>query len=94
MNCPTCGRHTGVYDSRQSGVHVRRRRQCPAGHRFTTYEAPVDEEFGDPARALGSLVRLIRKARAASLRGTWLDDREDELLERLLRGGATMPPAP
>ena len=39
MPCPTCGvRVTEVKDSRATGNAVRRRRWCPNGHRFTTYE--------------------------------------------------------
>jgi len=39
--CPECGRaKTKVIDSRVEGAarSKRRRRECPLGHRFTTYE--------------------------------------------------------
>ena len=39
MRCPDCRQGTYVIDSRPTpDGHVRRRRECPAGHRFTTWE--------------------------------------------------------
>lgn len=38
--CPMCGKRTQVVDSRwiPTQFKLRRRRECPIGHRFTTYE--------------------------------------------------------
>lgn len=36
--CPECGQKTGVYDTRPHGPILKRRRKCPQGHRFTTFE--------------------------------------------------------
>lgn len=47
FSCPTCGQKTGVTDSRATTEGLRRRRKCPAGHRFTTYE--VEAENRDTA---------------------------------------------
>ena len=86
MKCH-CGLPTQVIDSRAApGGHWRRRRECSAGHRTTTYEAPVNPEFGDPAVALNDLVRLIRRARLVAAEGNWLDDPREELLDRLING--------
>ena len=40
MNCPSCGKETGVIDSRETEENsIRRRRECfSCGSRFTTYE--------------------------------------------------------
>lgn len=41
ITCPECGAGTRVIDSRLAGFDrgtIRRRRQCTAGHRFTTHE--------------------------------------------------------
>lgn len=41
--CPTCGSgQTRVIDKRAGAGRVRRRRECVAGHRFTTYEVVED----------------------------------------------------
>lgn len=42
--CPVCGLGAGVSDSRLQGSHIRRRRQCAAKHRFTTYEIVVAKD--------------------------------------------------
>jgi transcriptional regulator NrdR family protein len=39
IQCPTCGARTSVVDTRDD----RRRRECPAGHRFSTREIVADE---------------------------------------------------
>lgn len=45
MNCPRCGGRTLVKDSRPStGNHVRRRRHCECGNRFTTMETIVVDQ--------------------------------------------------
>lgn len=44
MRCPACKRSgpTMVVDSRLTAKNqVRRRRRCPRGHKFTTYELPA-----------------------------------------------------
>lgn len=39
MACPQCGStELAVVDSRPHPLGIRRRRQCAAGHRFTTFE--------------------------------------------------------
>ena len=45
--CPACGApDTKVYDTRASKFNeLRRRRKCPNGHRFVTFES-VDHEIG------------------------------------------------
>lgn len=42
LECPRCGSTTsGVVDTRTGAGFVRRRRQCAAGHRYTTREVIV-----------------------------------------------------
>jgi hypothetical protein len=43
MNCPECNADSEVVDSRPGGNGQRRRRACPSGHRWTTYEISGDE---------------------------------------------------
>ena len=38
MLCPECDAEMRIRDSRAIGGYVRRRRACPEGHRFTSYE--------------------------------------------------------
>lgn len=39
MRCEVCGADTNVVDTRElNGWTLRRRRQCPRGHRMVTYE--------------------------------------------------------
>lgn len=40
FRCPTCNKPTIVVDSRwvPRGMRLRRRRECPDKHRFTTFE--------------------------------------------------------
>ena len=41
LPCPACGsRAHRVLDSRAIGAGKRRRRSCPCGHRFSTWELP------------------------------------------------------
>lgn len=73
MNCPECGADTQVIDSRISegksgnclGPHnmqsVRRRRRCPNGHRFSTYESPVDEGWAVQVDYLESRLDVVTK---------------------------------
>jgi len=43
--CPVCGGRAFVTDSRpRNGRFIRRRRRCPADHRFVTYEIVVAED--------------------------------------------------
>ncbi len=42
MKCAECGADTKVYDSRTLHDAVWRRRECAAGHRFTTMETRMD----------------------------------------------------
>lgn len=46
MKCPICEEHTGVVDTQKySDIRaIRRRRECPIGHRFSTLEFPVPEQ--------------------------------------------------
>lgn len=40
LPCPECDSATRVADSRPNSKGIRRRRECSAGHRFTTMELP------------------------------------------------------
>ena len=43
MNCPNCGGHTNVVDSRPNEDSTRRRRECEVcKHRFSTVEIDAD----------------------------------------------------
>lgn len=42
--CPTCGDVTEVLDSRVKHAGIRRRRVCPAGHRFNTEEVVLPDD--------------------------------------------------
>jgi hypothetical protein len=45
MPCPTCGsKESTTLDSRPTSDSIRRRRACPNGHRYTTYERTVSAE--------------------------------------------------
>jgi transcriptional regulator NrdR family protein len=41
-SCPECSGSTTVTETRTSYAHVRRRRRCSNGHRFSTIEIPHD----------------------------------------------------
>lgn len=44
LACPICGIKTsGVIDSRPTYKHIRRRRVCSNGHRFTTHEIVIQD---------------------------------------------------
>lgn len=43
--CPTCKAKTGVTDSRANSIGVRRRRKCPRGHLFTTFEMRAENMY-------------------------------------------------
>ena len=70
MLCPTCGSDTRIVDSRPvgNGRATRRRRECAAGHRFTTAEIPL---AGD-ARYRESCDEVVLRAyRTAFPSGAW-----------------------
>ena len=43
MNCPKCGKHTEVLETRENPKGVRRRYECANLHRFTTQETLVPQ---------------------------------------------------
>ena len=65
--CEICGKSTRVVDSRPAKLKqlrlptIYRRRMCPDGHRFTTYEFPA-EMCTDPQ--IGFLKGLLEKVRS------------------------------
>jgi transcriptional repressor NrdR len=64
--CPQCKqRQSEVIDSRgtKSGK-VRRRRECPCGHRFTTYERIGMDEGATIRRRLTEITTLLRQLRS------------------------------
>lgn len=70
MICPLCQSDTRVVDSRlQDGNVIRRRRECEAGHRFTTWEGTVN---------VASLIESRRKAVR-----TWKAKQGDEKLQAM-----------
>lgn len=62
MKCPACqltveSRDRSVIDTRSAGdASIRRRRRCPCGHRWTTYESIRRET---PARATTITLRTL-----------------------------------
>lgn len=56
--CPECGKWTEVIETRAYENHVKRRRECGNGHRFTTQEihTPLAQSF---ATALAFRARTI-----------------------------------
>jgi transcriptional repressor NrdR len=75
MDCPLCGAHTRVLESRRAedGAALRRRRRCSeCDHRFTTFErrapAPAwvlkrggERQPFDPEKLRGALIRAAHK---------------------------------
>lgn len=47
FNCPECGAWTDVIETRAYDNHIKRRRECGNGHRFTTQEihTPLAQSF-------------------------------------------------
>jgi hypothetical protein len=83
LRCPTCNGETSVRDSRPSGNMVRRRRLCAeCGHRFSTFEAFVEEH--EPLLAY----RAIRLR--AQIDG--LSDEQRETVEKLITLLSGKPP--
>jgi hypothetical protein len=50
MTCPTCQAQTSVAACRPEGHRVHRLRECPAGHRFYTFEAPATGRYPWPKK--------------------------------------------
>lgn len=64
MNCVVCGKlSNSVIDSRVSSdkKSVRRRRECPSGHRWTTHEVREEDML---VLAIGSVKARVRIDRA------------------------------
>jgi len=62
LPCPVCGRLSArVTDTRGAGDIIRRRRECPEGHRWTTVELalPLDAAYGPHNTAQSALLRGI-----------------------------------
>lgn len=50
MTCPACAAETIVATSRAEGQRVHRLRECAAGHRFYTCEAPAEGRYPWPKK--------------------------------------------
>jgi len=50
VTCPSCAAETSVATSRAEGQRVHRLRECAAGHRFYTCEAPVEGRYPWPKK--------------------------------------------
>lgn len=82
--CPNCHtRDNFVKDSRPSGKTIRRRRECPCGHRFTTYEITEAE--------IATMRAWRAKAIAASLTLRELSDLSDQLRRLTWESGGVTP---
>ena len=56
LDCPQCAKRAACIDSRRTGYGVRRRYQCPRGHRFTSIEMVVPGKHkGGHQTILGTL---------------------------------------
>lgn len=67
--CPICGLGSMVIDSRDACTSLRsinydrrRRRECPSGHRFTTYESVRDIGSERTVQALRTVASAVRKS--------------------------------
>lgn len=69
MNCPECNAESAVIDSRKRDNLTQRRRQCVAGHRFTTLE------FIAPRVRTGALRRKRGGKHPPELKAQCLADR-------------------
>lgn len=65
MICPDCGAETDVKDSRPANNNraIRRRRLCPRGHRFTTYEE-VAQDPRDPDSLAATFAKITANIHA------------------------------
>jgi transcriptional regulator NrdR family protein len=63
-HCPVCGKHARVKDSRTTKTHVRRRRNCTCGKKWTTHEIELP---------LGAVV-VVRRRGAGVETVTYLEE--------------------
>jgi transcriptional regulator NrdR family protein len=77
MKCPQCGAATAVLETRpeHAGIALRRRRQCPHGHKFNTQEVVV-----------GVTIGRIKKQWAAAKAKDALAKRDAEIVRRIKAG--------
>lgn len=82
--CPKCQqRSTSVVDSRpdQKGEHIRRRRECVCGHRFTTLE--ISAEAFERIRAATLALELVARDLGIRAPASFGDDRLTSIGRRL-----------
>lgn len=96
--CPDCGKPTGVIDSRarcdSNGPMIARRRKCPNGHRFTTYELTATTKRGrrgkrahiDDVDAVKAAGETIAAAAIKSIRDRLADIEERRLVDQAVHG--------
>ena len=101
MLCPECEAPTRVLDSRWRLNRLYRRRECPAGHRFSTTEVVRDDRaVPDPstllamARDAGEVDAVLRLVRAARDYAQAVKRAEEMPPVQPVRSIAPPPPAP